>query len=101
MAEGLGTNFGRIDIADRAKRLDIPLQMAGGTAARNPLPAMDYRRIRENEKGDFYQTVVNYLVLMAQTKGVEAEPENWDREWGQVLSRVQESGVSLETLRPD
>ena len=101
MAVELDSDFGSIDVADLALRLDIPLVDVEKVADEHPFPVMNYRRIREHEKGVFYQTVIDYLRLMAEADGQETELKIWRSEWGRVLDRVLVEGITLETLRPD
>jgi len=101
VAESKNSVYGRIDETDLARRLDMPLEDVQGVTAQHPLPLMAYRRLLEDERGEFYQTIVDYLSLMEQTDGVQTEPDNWRAEWGRVCDRVLSEGPSVETLRPD
>ena len=66
-----------------------------------PLPTMAYRLAGEEERLDFYKTLVGYLKLTEHTSGVELELGHWNTEWRKVLDRVRTYGPSIDNLRPN
>jgi len=100
-ANAPGGDYGKIDEADLARRLGLPLEDVQAVTNVYPLPVVGFRRLQEEERGAFYKTIVDYLTVMDRTEGVQTTPGNWQSEWGRVRDRVLAEGPSVETLRPD
>ena len=95
------SNYGSLNAEDLSYRLDMDISEVLSITEQFPLPTMAYRLVGEEERLQFYRTVVEYLKLMEHTCGIELELENWNSEWRKVLDRVRAFGPSIDNLRPN
>ena len=95
------SNYGSLNEEDFSCRLDMDINEVLSVTEKFPLPTMAYRLAGEEERLDFYKTLVEYLKLTEHTSGVELELGHWNTEWRKVLDRVRTYGPSIDNLRPN
>lgn len=92
--------YSKITGDDLAVRLDLAPADVARAIGETGLPPLGYRRLREDERLEFYRTMIDRLAVMALAEGVQSRPDNWQTEWGRVLETVRREGISLSALRP-
>ena len=85
------------DLARLTGRSRAQVEAALGQA---PLPVLPYRELSESEAAEVSERVDNTIAQEHLRRSGENDPTVWIRGWSEIATKLKQTGITRETLRP-